>query len=179
MLDDVKIIAYAGKYAVLMRQGNLYWFTDMTGIETMDMPANRAPIYPRLQEFEQKFISNMLREAGIPNQISPVHVLIVNDAAVCYDSEGGRVEFYNADALKLSESMFPRAYELFTDGIVLLIGGERHQEHNPVLIRCNSGKVKRITLDDKPCSFKIKAPCWIEIDYKGKGAAVCDLRIYY
>lgn len=179
LMDDVEIIAKAKDYAVLMRQGNLYWYTDMLGIESVDMPAGRAPAYPALQSSELRLVANMLSQSGIPWSDDPVSVRIVNDAAVLYDARSGHVEFCNANAFKLPEGMFPRAYELFSDGVVLLIGGERLQENNPVVIRCMTVKVKKVTLDGKEIGFDKLNGKHILINIQGKGAAPCDIRVYY
>ncbi len=179
LLPDVEVLATAGKYPVLMKQGNLFWLTDMLGIGNLDMPVSRTVEFPAIQPLELDLLSNALREAGIPNQREPLFVKIVNDSAVSYDPHAGRVRFHHADAFSLPDGMFPRAYERFTDGIVLLTGGEKTMENNPVEIRCRTEKVKKVTLDGQMTSFRKLSPVRIAVDLKGKGFAVCDLRVFY
>ncbi|MDR0932647.1 MAG: hypothetical protein LBM70_06470 [Victivallales bacterium] len=179
LLDDVEVLAVAGSYAAIMRQGNLYWFTDMVGIENLDMPASRAVEFPALQETELTIVSNLLKEAGIMNQRETLLVKIVNDAAVSYDPRAGVVAFHNADAFKLPDGMFPRAYELFKDGVVLLVGGERLNEQNLIEIRCNTAKIRKVTLDGKPIKFDKINDHRISVNFVGKGYALCDLRVHY
>ncbi len=179
LLDGVEVLAAAGSYAVIMKQDNLYWFTDMVGIGSLDMPASRSVAYPALQDTELAVISNLLKETGIENHREPVLVKVVNDAAVSYDPRAGVVAFHNADAFKFPDGMFPRAYELFSDGVVLLVGGERLNEQNPIEIRCNTAKISKVTLDGETIKYNKLNDHRILINFSGKGYAVCDLRVHY
>lgn len=178
LAPDVKILGVARRNPVILQQGNMYWFTDMLGISNLDMPVARAVPYPALTNSELEIMSALLNLAGIPNSREEILVKVVNDSAVSYEVASGRVRFSNADAFKLSDGMFPRAYERFNDGIVLLTGGIANQD-SFIELRCEVDKIKKVTLDGEPISYTKSGENRITIKLHEKEYALCDLRVYY
>ncbi len=143
------------------------------------MPASKSEIYPRLAHSEQQIVSAMMHEAGIPHDLDELKVTVVNDTAVSYHALSGNVAFHNADAFTLPDGMFPRAYEAFEDGVVLLTGGQRLQDNNPIKIRCSADRVAKVTVDGRETAFRRLDRKYIEINLAGKGYAVCHICVQY
>ncbi len=176
--DDVEVLAETGKDAVLMKQGNLYWWTDMLGMETLDLPAYAAPPYPQIRESEKTLLNAMFGEAGVSYDISPLQVWIVNDIAYSYNTATGRIRVHNPGTIEIPKGMFLSSYERFRDGIIAVVAGTPSGNENFVKIRCNAGQVNRVEVNAKTGAFQKIDARHIQVRLKGNKTRY-DIKVYF
>lgn len=177
LMDDVQILAKTGENPVLMRQENITWWTDMLGIETLDMPPTKAPPYPQIRKSEENILKTALNDAGVKYTDEPLLVWIVNDVAFSYETETGRVDIHNQGTVTLPKGMLLRSYERFEDGISIEPGGVA-EEDGAVIVRYNADKVRTVTRDGKDVAFKVLDKRHIKINFE-KGSEKCELLIKF
>jgi len=148
--DDVEVLAESDGDAVLARQGNIYWWTDMLGIETLDLPTSAAPPYPQLRESERNLLNALFDEAGVKYEVSPLQVWVSNDIAYSYETATGWVKVHNAGTVQLPEGMTLSSYERFKDGIGMVVTGKGGAQ---LVARCNADQVAKVVLNGKDAEF--------------------------
>lgn len=155
LLDNVEILAEANGSPALMRQDNIYWWTDMLGVESADLPISVAPTYPKLRESEENILKAVFDEAGVQYEVSPLQVWISNDIAYSYETTTGRVEIHNQGTVQIPEGMILCSYERFKDGIAMVVAGNAQAGNGSTLeIRCPSDNVSKVIVNGAASNFE-------------------------
>jgi hypothetical protein len=147
LMDDVEVIAEADGCGVLMRQGNVLWYTD-----TLASSEPGTCEYPTMRREDTLMVESAALVAGLQPDNLPVKVWTVNDVAFSYDVNSGRVQVHNPGTVQLPEGITLRSYDRFNDAIVMELGGKTVSNDKTITVRCSSKLVKSVVCgtDRKP-----------------------------
>ena len=131
-----------------MRQDNCFWWTDMMGYASADLPDDHAFLYPELRPLEREIYKGVCDAAQVAYRDSPVQVWVSNDVAFTYDVHSGHVKVFNAGTIQVPAGRFLKHYERFADGIACRIAGTPDAKSSPwVVLRCPAKQVAECLLD--------------------------------
>jgi hypothetical protein len=154
LLPDVKIMAESDGKAVLMKQGNIFWWTDTLGIEARDLPVELTLPYPNIRASEKNILNAVFDGSKVDYENSPLQVWISNDIAYIYETKSGHVKIHNPGTIDIPDGMFLKYYERFSDGILCNVSGKSNLKKKTVKIRCNAEDVAEISINGKNALWK-------------------------